>query len=53
MNHEEACTEKKATIRTGKEWGMMDIRITEAAKKELLERNKDGKKVRIYVSGIG
>ncbi|SDY59270.1 MULTISPECIES: iron-sulfur cluster biosynthesis family protein [Tindallia] len=31
----------------------MKITITEAAKKEILKQNENGKKVRIYVSGIG
>ncbi len=31
----------------------MKISVTEAAKKEIMKQNQDGKKVRIYVSGIG
>ncbi|SMP60127.1 hypothetical protein SAMN06296020_10849 [Anoxynatronum buryatiense] len=31
----------------------MKITITEAAKEALLEQNESGKKVRVYVSGIG
>jgi len=31
----------------------MKISVTEAAKKEIIKQNQDGKKVRIYVSGIG
>jgi len=31
----------------------MKISVTEAAKQEIMNQNQDGKKVRIYVSGIG